>query len=318
MRARLSAKAWWAGLPVAAALAVLGLRPAAPPAAPHAPSGAVAIDAEPGRAVSSLSGTTPDGTATASPNDTLVLDPALIRLFDYYLSTVGERPLADIRAQVDRDLDARLRPAAARQAKNLFSHYVDFKAALRSSKPAASRSGTSLDVLRTGLRTMKTLRSLYFSAAETAALFAAADAQAAAALERMAVEQDRALDPAQKRARLAALDAALPADVRAARAAPLAVARLQESAEQMRAQGASEDDVYRMRASAVSPEAANRLADLDREEADWKARIAAYRAERGGILASPGADAQRQEALGALRSRLFTPDEQRRLAAYEG
>ena len=162
------------------------------------------------------------------------------------------------------------------------------------------------------------MRATYFTDAESQALFGPQDDEASAALARMAIEQDPALDPAQRKARLAALDAALPADVRAAREAPLAVVRLQEAAEQIRAQGGSEDDVYRMRAAATSPEAANRLADADREEAAWKARIATYQAQRGSVLAAPGSDADHATAMGELRNRLFTPQEQRRLAAYEG
>ncbi len=106
--------------------------------------------------------------------------------------------------------------------------------------------------------------------------------------------------------------------MRADREASLLVTRLDEAAQKIRADGGSEDDVYRMRAAATSPEAANRLADLDRDEAAWKARIAAYRAQRSSVLAAPGSDADHATAISELRNRLFTPEEQRRLAAYEG
>ena len=164
---------------------------------------------------------------------------------------------------------------------------------------------------------MQALRATYFSAAESQALFGPQDAEASAALARMDIEQDPALDPTQRRERLAALDARLPASVRAEREAPLAVVRLEEAAQKIRAQGGSEDDVYRMRAAATSPEAANRLADVDRDETAWKARIAAYRSQRAGVLAAPGSDEDHAAAMSELRNRLFTSDEQRRLAAYE-
>ena len=137
-------------------------------------------------------------------------------------------------------------------------------------------------------------------------------------LFRSDIEQDPALTDVQRRERLAALDARLPASVRADREAPLAVVHLEEAAQQIRAQGGSEDDVYRMRAAATSPEAANRLAAVDREESAWKARIAAYQSQRSAVLAAPGSDADRAAAMSDLRNRLFTPEEQRRLTAYEG
>ncbi len=306
---------WVAGVVAAAALVVIGLQ-GLPSAAPRAADPAPPSDTRP-LAATSLAGTTPDGAASVAADDTLVLDPALIRLFDYYLTTVGERPIAEIQAQVERDLDGRLAPHAARQAKDLFARYVRFKTALQAQRPAKP-VGRSVDMLRAGLRMMRALRATYFSDAESQALFGPQDAEASAALARMDIEQDPALTDAQRRVRLAALDARLPASVRAEREAPLAVVRLEEAARQIRAQGGSEDDVYRMRAAATSPEAANRLADVDRDEAAWKARIAAYQSQRSAVLAAPGSDTDRAAALSDLRNRLFTPDEQRRLAAYEG
>ena len=87
----------------------------------------------------------------------------------------------------------------------------------------------------------------------------------------------------------------------------------------MRAQGASQDDIYRMRAAALTPEAAARLAEVDQEEAAWKSRIASYLAERKSTLATSVklSDAERDTALQQLRQARFTADEQKRLAAYE-
>ena len=315
MRARQLPLTWAAGVVGATALVVIGLQ-GLPATAPRMADPAPAVAANP-VATTSLAGTTPDGAAVASADDALVLDPALIRLFDYWLTTVGERPASAIQADADRDLDGRLGPRAARQAKDLFARYVQFKTALKDQRPARPQA-RSVDTLREGLRTMLALRATYFSDAESLALFGPQDADASSALARMAIEQDPALSDTQRREQLAALDARLPASVRAAREAPLAVVHLEEAAQRLRAQGGSEDDVYRMRAAATSPEAANRLADLDRDEAAWKARIATYQSQRSAALAAPGSDADRAAAIGELRGRLFTPEEQRRLAAYEG
>jgi lipase chaperone LimK len=318
MGARQLPMTWAAGVVAATALVAIGLQglPAAAPRAADPAPAQMPADATP-LAATSLAGTTPGGAATAAADQSLVLDPALVRLFDYWLTTVGERAMDSIRTQVEHDLDGRLGPVAARQAKDLFSRYVRFKTALKDQRPARP-AGRSVDALREGLRMMLALRATYFSDTESQALFGPQDAEASAALARMAIEQDPALSDAQRRDKLAALDARLPASVRAEREAPLAVVHLEEAAQKIRAQGGSEDDVYRMRAAATSPEAANRLADLDRDEAAWKARIATYQAQRGSVSSTPGSDADRAAALSALRNRLFTPEEQRRLAAYEG
>src|SRR4051794_29592735 len=122
MRRRQLPMTWVAGLVAATALVAIGLQGLPAPApAPHAvdasPVDASTVDRPRPAAASSLAGTTPDGAAVAAADQSLVLDPALVRLFDYYLTTVGERPLDAIRGQVARDLDGRLGPLAARQAK---------------------------------------------------------------------------------------------------------------------------------------------------------------------------------------------------------
>lgn len=318
MRRRQLLLTWAAGMVAATALVVIGLQGLPTPTpAPRALDVASAPGPLPPAATSSLAGTTPDGAATTAADQSLVLDPALIRLFDYYLTTVGERPLDAIRAQVQHDLDGRLGPRAARQAKDVFDRYLRFKTLLTDQRPSHA-SGSSVDLLRDGLRRMLALRATLFTDTESRALFGPQDAEAASALARMALEQDASLDDAQRRQRLAALDARLPARVRADREAPLLVTRLDEAARDILAHGGSEDDVYRMRAAATSPEAANRLADLDRDEAAWKARIAAYQAQRAAALAAPGGEADHAAAMSELRNRLFTPQEQGRLAAYEG
>jgi lipase chaperone LimK len=296
------------------------LAPPAPPAPvarlPGAPLAGAAASA-PVAFAPSLAGTVPDGPRPAA-EDVLALDPSLVRLFDYYLSATGERTPAEIRAATEREIDRRFGPMSAARAKDVFHRYLAFKQALSTQAPELARGRRSVDVLRARFATMRRLRAGFFGDDEARALFGPDDAEASDALARMAIEQDPALDAGQRRARLAALDAALPADVRAARAAPLLVTRLDEAAQRIRASGGSEDDVYRMRAAAVSPEAANRLADLDRDEAAWHARIADYLAQRDAALAAAANDADREAAVTALRNRLFTPDEQRRLPAYEG
>ncbi|HYD60825.1 MAG TPA: lipase secretion chaperone [Noviherbaspirillum sp.] len=82
----------------------------------------------------------------------------------------------------------------------------------------------------------------------------------------------------------------------------------EETVRRMRAQGASDDEVYRARAAAMSAEKAAALARLDRDEEMWNRRVAAYQAQRNALDAY---------ALQELRNRLFTAEEQEKLAAYE-
>jgi lipase chaperone LimK len=242
-------------------------------------------------------------------DDSVVADAQLIELFDYYLSTVGEKSPAAVRAEIERELDRTLRPNAAAAAKRVLVRYIAYRQALAGLQTDRRLTGPDAAALKRRLNALRGLRAQYFSQREIAAIFGREDAANAEALARMEIRADRTLSAQQKQARLAALDAGLPADVRAAREAPLKIVRVQEEAERLRAGGAGEEDVFRLRAEAFGADAAQRLADVDREEAAWKRRIEAYLAERRGL-----SDAA---AVAALRSRMFSEDEQRRLGAYE-
>ena len=267
--------------------------------------------------VRSLEGTRPDGDLAVAADDTLVPDASLLRLFDYYLSATGEKTLDAIRAEIENELERQLKPGAAAEAKRLLARYLDYKSALVELEQDKQLAGASGAALRARMNAMRKVRDRFFSAKENQAMFGFDDAYDMDAVGRLEISQNGSLSEAEKRKMLAELDAALPPALREAREAPLKVVRMEEAVTKLRAQGASDDEIYRMRAATFSPEAAARLAELDRDEAAWSSRIAAYLAERGQLLNSGRTDADRQAALLQLRQARFSEDEQRRLTAYE-
>ena len=267
--------------------------------------------------VRSLEGTAPDGNIKTASDDVLIVDAELARLFDYYLAAVGEKPLDAIRAEIENELDRRLKPLAAAEAKRLLARYLDYKHALAEVEKNAQLAGASANAARSRLEAMQQVRARFFSAAESDGLFGFDDAYDMDAVARLEIGQDKSLTDAQRQEKLAAVNAKLPPALREARDAPLQIIKLEESVEKMRANGASEDDIYRMRAAALSPEAAARFAEVDQEEAAWKSRITAYLAERNKLMSNTVhlAEPERQGAL--ERQARFNAEEQRRLAAYE-
>jgi lipase chaperone LimK len=259
--------------------------------------------------VRSMQGTRPDGDIKVTAGDVLVADAQLASLFDYYLSAVGEKPLDVIRQQIEQELERRLKPAAAAEGKRLLGNYIAYKTALVELDKNPQLSGNGLAAIRSRMQKMQELRARFFSPAESKGMFGFSDSEDMDALARMEVGQDKSLSEKQKQEKLAALDAAMPAALREAREAPLKIVKLEDTAAKMRQQGASEDDIYRMRAAALTPEAAARMAEVDRGEADWKNRIAAYLAERSKLSGD--------DAVAELRNRMFDANEQKRLPSYE-
>lgn len=276
--------------------------PAPPPAAGPAPD-AFAF-------VRSMEGTQPDGKVRQDPAGELVVDAELGHLFDYYLAGLGEKDLNAIKREIERTLDQRLAaPAAAARAKRLLASYLDYKRALADVEKTLPATPSLAAAARARRDAMHKLRTAYFSASEIAGLFGFSDAYDSDALARLEIEQDAKLDAAQKAVKLAALDKQMPAALREEREAPARIVNTEAKVADLRAQGATDDDIYKMRTAAFSPEAANRLADLDREEAQWKRRIGDYLAQRGS--------ARDEASLQQLRDKHFSTAEQLRLPAYE-
>ena len=290
------------------AIALLYLSLSKPEVAGQQP---VRASADPFAFVRSMEGTKPDGDVKQSPEGALVVDAELGHLFDYYLAGMGEKDLGAIRAEIERELDRRLKPGAAAQAKRLLGSYLDYKRALAGLEQNLKDHGDMAKSARARMEAMQKLRAGFFTPSEIAGLFGFSDAYDLDALRRVEISTDPSLTAPQRAGQLAELDQKLSPAMREEREAPSRVIRTEESVRKMREQGATEDDIYRVRAAAFSTEGATRLAELDRDETAWKGRIKAYLAEKAGVPA--GAEATLQQ----LRDKHFNADEQRRLGAYE-
>ncbi|WP_156397885.1 lipase secretion chaperone [Duganella sp. Root336D2] len=305
--------AWAACGLAAAAVAALWIHGAAAPSAPAPGSSAPPAPASTPPFVPSMAGTQPDGRLGAAAGDTLEVDAELRHLFDYYLSALGEAELPAIRAGIEKELEKRLKPGAAADARRLLGQYLAYKRALAEAERSqgAPASGTSFAAAARGrLLAMQELRKRYFTPAEAAGLFGDTDARDQDAIARLALLDDKTLAPDQRLQRMADLDRRLPAGLQEERTAPLRVLNVEQQVETARRGGAGDDEVYRLRAAAFDPQAAGRLAQLDREQGEWLRRISAYRTASAGLGGN-------QAAIQQLRDSLFTSWEQKRLGAYE-
>ena len=243
----------------------------------------------------------------------------LKRLFDYYLSAVGEQSIEAIAKQITSELDRRLPALQARDAKRLLVLYLEFKRELVALEQKPELAGAGVQAIRRRLMAMQDLRSGFFGEQETKGMFGFDDAYDMDGIARLEISQNPALSAPQKKERFATLDASMPVELRDEREASRIVVRIEQMAEAMRAKGANDDDVYRMRAKELDPQAASRLAEVDREEQAWKNRITNYLSERSKLITThaEAPESQRQHALTALQQFQFTPEERRRLPAYE-
>lgn len=252
-----------------------------------------------------------------------VPNEALKRMFDYHLSAIGEVDEATALKSIEQEIAKHFSGAQAAAARRLLDAYVNYQKAIAQleqqlAKQAPTQGEPDVAMLRKRYEAMRQLRAQFFDSRQHQEMFGSDEAYDGVALSQLEVSQDPRLSAAQKASRLQTIHEQMPAHVRAELEAPRQILVLGERVEQLRAQGASDDEVYRLRAQSASPEAAARLAEFDREEADWRQRIAHYLAQRQRVMQSPeGGAAHKQALIEQLRAQLFAAHEWPRLVAYE-
>jgi lipase chaperone LimK len=134
-------------------------------------------------------------------------------------------------------------------------------------------------------------------------------------LKRMAIANDKKLNPEEKAELLAELDVA---ENYSARTEADTAALVTEQTRQLDAANLTEAQRTTEREALWGKEAAGRLAQLDQERAQWDLRIEQYLLARSRIDANRSLSATaRAQAIAALRAQQFNAAEQRRIASLE-
>lgn len=299
--------------PSAAPLVVQGadfpIAPAAPAAAATESPAERLARARAKLAQSSLRETEPDGTVTLAADGSLRYDRALRRLFDYWLSLVGELDHTEIRVLLEGWLAERHPPRVVAQALEAFDRYLRY---LREVDRTGAGLGSADPARRLAL--LKQLRRQVLGAELATAFFAEQEAHEDLTLARWQLSRDTSLSPAEREARLAAAEAALPEslrqDLQAERRAEadLALSRQIDTLTDPSARAEA-------RREAFDAETAARLDQLDAERRQWSERVAAY---RGFLKTLDGLDAAvREQRRSAYLAQHFASHEAQRLAALE-
>lgn len=259
----------------------------------------------------SLRETEIDGWLGVDDDGHLVVTPGARWFFDYFLSATGEESADDLRARIVSEIERRLPATGAQEAIALLDRYLSYRERVR----AAQASGP-VDDLRQRLAELHQIRVDTFGASDAAILFGEEEQVQSADLQRRTVMSDTTLDPDERERQLAAIELQLPAEIRAARAETFAPLHLMQDEQALLDAGGSPEDIQALRTQRFGVEAAERLAVLDREQAQWRQRLADYQRARSGIEADASLnESARAQALDALIAERFTEPERLRAEA---
>ncbi|MCY1262481.1 Lipase chaperone [compost metagenome] len=270
--------------------------------------------ARPGSLPNSLAGTQVDGSFRLDAAGNLLVSEDIRRIFDYFLSTQGEEPLAGSVQRLRSYIAERLDAPAEGQALALLDQYLDYKrqlVQLERDLPLLA----DLSALRQREAAVQALRARIFGTEAHQAFFANEEAYNAFTLQRLAIQRDSTLDPAAKAAAIDQLRGTLPEALQATVASQLQ-AELRAQVSALQASGAGPEQIRQLRQQLVGAEATARLENLDQQRLQWQQRLQAYLREKARIEASQGLSASdKAAAIGRLQEEGFNPQERLRLQA---
>jgi lipase chaperone LimK len=259
----------------------------------------------------SMRGTVADGDITLGFAGQLTPDLALRRLFDYYLALVGETDLPGVRKLLRQDLLHRqLAESVVEDVMRAFDRYVGY---LQAATTLADQPGLTL---QNQLPKLQALRQQMLGKDLALGFYGAEQAQQQQLLRRLAVEADHSLSPAESERRLEALDAAMPAAEREARAQATVGDLVQQQTALFEEAHADSATRHAERAQVWGDAVADRLGQLDQQRAQWQSRLETYAAQRVRIQENGALSAEsRQTALQQLLGTSFHGTEQLQVEA---
>ena len=273
----------------------------------------------------SLQGTEVDGEIIIDENKQLVVTEGLRRLFDYFLSALGEEDEAVIYARVESYIRSHTPEPAASQAMKVFDQYIAYLKAIPAIEKRygnlqlqATKNGElDLNVVAQQRQDVAKLRQQHFDKTTITAFFGAEDEYDDYSIAMVKINQDKQMSDAQKEAAKQDYISRMPDNATKANIAQQAnLNELITRTEQMQAKGATAEELYNMRRELVGAPAAARLAQVDQQDAHFAQRFKQYQAQKQQLLSQNADKVQAQTQIHQIEQQLFNETERKRLAGY--
>lgn len=275
----------------------------------------VALGKSLGEKPRSLQGTSVDGHLMADSNDNLIVSAQVKFVFNYFLSTMGEENIEQIKGRIALYIKQQLPTKAASQTWGLLGRYLDYRHA---ASDVTLPSGLSnYERIKQGIAARSRLRRTWLGRETANAFYGPESAYDQFTLKRMAIEQNAELTASEKQQKLDTLTSQLPKAVKQIRQQTMKPTNVAQKVDAMQAAGAGAATIRQYRTEQFGPEAAERLHALDKQRAAWQQRYQQYWDKRQSIVGAELGKADQASQIAALRQRLFSSSEQKRVEALD-
>lgn len=247
----------------------------------------------------------------------LIVTNSIKSVIEYFLAATGEEPIDVIIGRIEEYFGYQLEEPALSQALDVLVEYIGYKEALleleelASARNAESTKGHSyleMFELRSDIRVNNLSPVVY------EAFFGDEDKLDLYTAKLLELKHESRSGADTSMDALQELELLLPDSEQIIKLRE----RIREQISQAKEQGASEQELYTLRASAYGHEAAERFAKADKKSEIWNQRYKEYSALRKQILNSKGLNEDDKNLeLEALQNSLFNKYERKRLATLD-
>ncbi len=252
----------------------------------------------------------------------LIINMKVKRLFEFYLSAMGEDTLAECILRIRHDLSQQLQADALNSALNLLEGFLQYQNHMGDIKndflARYQDQSYKLERVTEMKQSVRQSRSLFFSDQANSAFFKQEDEYDDYMLKKMAIKSDRSLTTDQKRAQFQLLDSDSPQWISQQEHQASLVSRIQEKEQALRESGGDEMAIRQLRVDNYGEQAAQNLAVLDQQRAQWSQRVDQYRLDSQQILVgSSYTQEEKNQLLHDIRQQHFSGSELVRISALD-
>ena len=249
----------------------------------------------------------------------LIVGKEVKELFEFYLSAIGEESLEQTLYRIQHELAEQLTQPALDQAKSLLKRYVDYKIELITLEIEVnneiSNGLSEVDRIRMQKTQLAELRNQYFNQSEYEPFFQQEETYDTYMLDHLVISQNNNLTDAERKQQLAKLEHSLPQEIKDTRNRVSQHSNLYESANALRKKGATEEDIYQLRANALGDGPALAMAKLDADRAQWQQRLDNFASDKQQIERSGLSEEDQSVAINRLIESQFSGTEKIRVKA---
>lgn len=255
----------------------------------------------------SLQGTRMDGGFRLDENGRLIVEPQVVQIFEYFMTSIGEDDLDTIIGRVKNLIEAGLPDSAKADAHRLLAQYLEYRQQQGEIQESAGTSlmGEDVNNLRETFNQVKQVRRDIFGDANADKLFKEDEAYLDFNLNTMEIYQNNeSMSELEQLEVIRALAVDLPESHKQVVQEQLVQRELDTRTELLQQNNAPAEEIRLMREQLIGTEAAERLGELDVQREQWQQRVDTAQQDYQAQLADLGDDASEAAKSNLLQSLL--------------